>query len=512
MRRLIVLCVFLLTARLACAQYFQFSQYNFTSQRISPTAPAISDYARLSFIYRNQSAAGDVKLNSNMLSASYPLVNKKTGRRWSGVGITLMDDRSGGIFAVNEGSLSYAVNVFLTQSQTITLGFKGLYQQRQLDYSGLFTEAQFVPDRGFDHFAPNGENFGTLKNNYFTFSSGLSWQQEDKDGVRTGYWSVSLFDFNKPQDAFLGMENKLNSTIVTAGGFRIYKNSNMSVFPEFLYTRSAANNVLNVGLVTRCDVKGTRNQPTYWVDVITKYVINRSAILGLQFHNEVFSLGFSYDALVNKNNVANFSAFEIGLELRKLVVKKQKPAKKTTTVAKTPAQKPPVKTPVKKTPVPAKTKTDSLTNTAKIPAKKSLTETLQHKHDSLMTTVKAGEVKHEPFVLEKVTLHFNFQFNSTELDEASTQYLDDLGEALSQDEHLRIKLTGHTDNVGSAKFNQRLSHHRANAIKEYLVSKGIDAGRIDAEGKGMAEPLNENKTEEDRAKNRRVELTIIYDE
>jgi type IX secretion system PorP/SprF family membrane protein len=512
MRRLIVLFFFTLTAHLVCAQYFQFSQYNFTSQRISPTAPATSDYAKLAFIYRNQSAAGNVKLNSNMLSASYPFVSKKTGRRWSGLGVTLMDDRSGGIFAVNEGAVSYAVNVFLTQSQTITLGFKGLYQQRRLDYSGLFTEAQFIPDRGFDQFAPNGENFGTLRNNYFTFSSGLSWQQEDKDGIRTGYWSLSLFDFNKPQDEFLETENNLNSTWVAAGGFRIYKNSNMSVFPEFLYTRSSANNVLNVGLVTRCDVKDKRREPIYWIDVITKYVVNRSAILGLQFHNEVFSLGFSYDALVNKSNVANFSAFEVGLELRKLVVKKPKPAKKATTVSKTPAQKPPAKTPVKKKAETVTAKTDSVNQTKKTPAKKTLTETLQYKHDSLMTTVKAGEVKHEPFVLEKVTLHFNFQFNSTELDDASTEYLDDVVEALKGDEHLRIKLTGHTDNVGSAKFNQRLSHHRASAIKEYLVSKGIDSGRVDAEGKGMAEPLNENKTEEDRSKNRRVELTILYQE
>ena len=496
---------------LASAKYFQFSKYNFTPQLISPPAPAASDFARLSFIYRNQRPGGDVRLNSNMLSASYPLVNKKTGKRWSGLGVTFMDDRSGGIYKVNEASLSYALNIFLAESQSLTLGFKGLYQQRKIDYSGLFTESQFIPDRGFVDGVSNGENFGTLRNSFFTFSTGLSWQQEDKEGIRTGYWSVSIFDLNKPQDSFFEKDNdQLNSTMVASGGFRAYKNNNMSVFPEFLYTRGSSTNVLNVGFVTRCDVKGDRNQKPYWVDVITKYAVKRSAILGLQFQNENFAIGFSYDALVNRKSVANFSAFEVGLELRKLVIKKPKNSKKAIPARQ--PQKQVAKPPVKKTPAQTKADTVKQQPVKTQTPKKTLTETLQSKHDSLMATGKAGTIIHQPFVLEKVILHFNFEFNSTDLDEASTQYLDDLATALNEDEHLRIKLTGHTDNVGNAKFNHRLSLHRADAIKEYLVSKGIDAGRIDTAGKGMEEPLNENKTEEDRAKNRRVELTILYKE
>lgn len=511
MRHIYLVILYITFGHIANAQYFQFSQYNFTPQRISPTAPAASDFARLSFIYRNQHAGGDVTLNSNMLSASYPLVNKRTGKRWSGIGVTFMDDRSGGIYAINEGSLSYAVNAFVAENQSLTLGVKGLYQQRKIDYSGLFTESQFIPDRGFDGGVSNGENFGTLRNSFFTFSAGLSWQQEDKEGIRTGYWSISIFDLNKPQDSFIETgKDQLNSTMVASGGFRAYKNSNMSVFPEFLYTRGSSTNVFNVGLVTRCDVKGNRNQKPFWVDVITKYAVKRSAILGLQFHNENFALGFSYDALVNRKSVANFSAFEVGLELRKLVIKKPKNNKKTAT-AKQP-KKQTVKPPVKKTPV--QTKADTVKRQEKriIPPKSTLTETLQSKHDSLSATGQAGSITHQPFILEKVILHFNFEFNSTDLDEPSMKYLDDLATALNEDEHLRLKLAGHTDNVGNAKFNQRLSLHRANAIKEYLVSKGIDAGRIDTEGKGMSEPLNDNKTDEDRAKNRRVELTILYKE
>jgi type IX secretion system PorP/SprF family membrane protein len=511
MVRFLLVIGLLISAHSAMAQYFQFSQYNYAAQRISPTAPAESDFARLSFLYRNQGTGGDIRLNSNFLSASYPLINAKTGKRWSGIGATLLDDRSGGIYAIREGSLSYAINIPVAELQTFSLGFKGLYQQRKIDLSGLYTGSQYIPDRGFDETASSGEDIGTFRSNFFTFSTGLSWQQLNRDGVRLAYWSMSIFDINKPQDAFIGDDNKLNSTFVASGGFRAYKNSNMSMFPEVLYTRSSANNVLNVGLITRCDVKGQGKQKPFYVDIITKYVVKRSGILGLQFHNENFSMGVSYDILVNRNNAANIGALEVGLELRKLVLPK---LKGKATAAK-PPQKPPVaktvaKQPVKKSNLPAKAKPDSVKRT--VPPKKDLATTLEMKRDSVVANTKAGEIAHQPFVLEKITLHFNFEFNSSDLDEASTQYLDDLKDALLQDEHLRVKLTGHTDNIGNAKFNHRLSLHRANSIKEYLVSKGVDAGRIETEGKGLTEPLNDNQTEEDRAKNRRVELTILYEE
>ena len=88
-------------------------------------------------------------------------------------------------------------------------------------------------------------------------------------------------------------------------------------------------------------------------------------------------------------------------------------------------------------------------------------------------------------------------------------YLDDLAKALKDNPELQIKLVGHTDNIGSEKFNLKLSQYRAQTMKDYLVSKGVAAARISVEGKGMKEPLNDNSTDAKRALNRRVELTII---
>jgi type IX secretion system PorP/SprF family membrane protein len=508
MARKLLLGILILSAANVHAQYFQFSQYNFSAQRVSPTAPASTDYATLGLLYRNQGTASDINLSSNFLSSSYPLITRN-GRRWSGVGITIMDDRSGGIFSLQEASLSYAVNIPVNKFESLSFGVKGLYQQRKVDLEGLHTGSQYVTDRGFDESLSSGEHFGMLRTDYFTFSTGLAWQHVDKRGVRIAYWNVSLFDFNKPTDSFLGIENELSSTWVASGGFRAASNDGISIFPEALVTRSTGNTLLNAGIVTRLEMKqGSRKEPFY-LDVISKYVIGRSAILGVQFNRENFSVGFSYDAPIHRS-VANVGAFEVGLEFRKLV----NPLPKRRVAAKTNLK--PAESPKKTAATTAKSvqaKSTSIGDSVKRqPVKKSLASTLQHKHDSVVANVQPGKLSHLPFEIEKVILHFNFEFNSSNLDDESTTYLDELVEALKENAHLRIKLVGHTDNIGSAHFNQRLSVYRANAIKEYMVTKGVELTRIETDGKGMSQPLNANRTEEDRAKNRRVELMILYAE
>ena len=72
-----------------------------------------------------------------------------------------------------------------------------------------------------------------------------------------------------------------------------------------------------------------------------------------------------------------------------------------------------------------------------------------------------------------------------------------------------IIAVGHTDNIGSAAYNQALSERRANAVKEYLVSKGIEKNRVYTEGKGLKNPIASNSTAEGRAKNRRTEIEVV---
>ncbi len=508
--------IFICLAKTGVAQYFQFSQYNFTSQRVNPAQTGDSDYAAISLDYRNQATDGGFHLTSNFLNVSYPLITR-SGRRWSGIGLSFMDDRSGqaGLFNTQEVGVSYALIVPVAKFETISLGVKGLYQGRKMDLDGLFTGAQYVPDRGFNEAISSGENIGKFKTDFVTFSAGLHWQRIDADGTRLGYAGISFFDFNKPENSFLGSEDELNSTFVTSAGFRTYHRGNLSLFPELLYTRSASTNIVNVGFVTRYDLQGSSKALSH-LNIITKYVFGRSGIIGLQLYKENLSVGISYDFPVFVTNVANTGAFEIGVELRKLVIpeknaNRKKKSKTRSQISPRTAKKKPAP---KEITIAEKTEQEPSTlksDTIAVQPKDDIGARLQQKQDSVMTSTTVGKVQHEALILERATLGFNFEFNSVKVNEETARYLDDLARALNDSPELRIHLVGHTDNVGSEKFNLKLSWYRAETMKAYLVGRGVDASRISIAGKGLHEPLNDNSTEEKRALNRRVELTILYE-
>jgi OOP family OmpA-OmpF porin len=109
------------------------------------------------------------------------------------------------------------------------------------------------------------------------------------------------------------------------------------------------------------------------------------------------------------------------------------------------------------------------------------------------------------FVLENC----NFDNGKATLQESSFTVLDELVSYMKRKDDDRIELGGHTDNVGSPASNQKLSLDRANTVRDYLISKGIDGARVTAKGYGHTKPISDNKTAEGRAENRRTEVTIL---
>ena len=102
-----------------------------------------------------------------------------------------------------------------------------------------------------------------------------------------------------------------------------------------------------------------------------------------------------------------------------------------------------------------------------------------------------------------------FDFDKATLKPAGKAKLDDLVGKVKGINLEVIIAVGHTDSVGSDAYNQKLSVKRAESVKAYLVSKGIEKNRIYTEGKGEKQPVADNKTNEGRAKNRRVEIEVV---
>jgi outer membrane protein OmpA-like peptidoglycan-associated protein len=109
------------------------------------------------------------------------------------------------------------------------------------------------------------------------------------------------------------------------------------------------------------------------------------------------------------------------------------------------------------------------------------------------------------FVLENC----NFDNGKATLQDSSFKVLDELVAYLVRKDDEKIEIGGHTDIVGSATSNLKLSQDRANSVRDYLISKGIDASRITAKGYGITKPIADNKKAAGRAENRRTEVTIL---
>jgi iron complex outermembrane receptor protein len=103
-----------------------------------------------------------------------------------------------------------------------------------------------------------------------------------------------------------------------------------------------------------------------------------------------------------------------------------------------------------------------------------------------------------------------FATGSAKLLESSHKALDEVATVMAENKDVKLDISGHTDNTGKADKNQALSDSRANAVMQYLVTKGVDASRMSAKGYGQTQPVADNKTAAGRQQNRRVELKLKY--
>jgi outer membrane protein OmpA-like peptidoglycan-associated protein len=124
----------------------------------------------------------------------------------------------------------------------------------------------------------------------------------------------------------------------------------------------------------------------------------------------------------------------------------------------------------------------------------------QKSRDTIIVLIKGKTV-----ILKGV----NFEFNKATLTKYSETILWRAYNAMVANSNVNVVITGHTDNVGSEKYNQNLSLRRAQSVKNWLVSKGIDSNRMRTVGRGKLEPIADNNTEEGRLENRRIEFYVV---
>ncbi|MDP3113728.1 MAG: OmpA family protein [Candidatus Cloacimonadaceae bacterium] len=120
-------------------------------------------------------------------------------------------------------------------------------------------------------------------------------------------------------------------------------------------------------------------------------------------------------------------------------------------------------------------------------------------------SLKKLEVERPPIIFHNI----QFAFDKAVIKESSLPFINEIVVTLLNNPEIKVEISGHTCNIGKAKYNLDLSKRRAKAVVDYLIEKGIEKDRLRSEGFGLSKPLNKNSTIAERALNRRVEVKVI---
>jgi type IX secretion system PorP/SprF family membrane protein len=471
----IISCCFILGCLLEVkAQNLYFSQFHQTPLLTNPAMVGTETSIKGGFFYKNQAVGGGQAFTTPLLYGFYPLIRKKDNKHWAGIGVQILSDNAGigGLMRTTGGSVAFAYNFDLPQSQKITFGLQGGFYSRNIFLDKLNTGSQWNDiRRTFDGTLPNNLNTLNPTVNLPMVDAGIMWQMLDTNGIQRAYVGVSGKQLNQPNDAFTDISNKIPISLVFIAGAQVFNNQQISVFPNIRHIQQGSIRQTNVGSAFRYYLN-PENQRNF-IAFNGWYSLQNAFVAGIELYHKDYFFNFSYDfSSTRPQNLgtSNGSA-EIGIGYRKYISKKRK----------------------KDTPPPKK---DSI-----IVPNDILDVSVCIPEDSTLNYALTGE----EFDLFKRSVLFSY--NSYLLDEGTKAFLDKIASTLIAKPEVMIEISGHTCTLG--KENLFTSKARAVIVYNYLIRKGIDKKRLIPRGWYDKKPIANNQTEAGRVRNRRVEFRIV---
>lgn len=471
----------------ASGQYENYGMYRFTEMRVSPAYLATGTDAAISLLYRDQRSLPGVQFNSSYLNAKYPFLRKKGP--WSGIGLEMSNGNEGvnGMLKSNSIGVGYALNTPVKKKMNFSFGVSVDYFQRKITSEGLLTGSQYVVDMGFDPGLDPGENLARFNSQNMSVNLGVRWQGNDKKGRERDHFGVSAYNVFSTPERFIGKEDsRLPVALMAEGAKRVYETKKWKADMEMLVRYENAPLVWSVGGVGTVNLRYVRNNlKGQSLGVLLKYTQYNGILTGVTWDTPGFSLGASYGVPLEKTSAIN-DIFEVGLRLKKPVKAKRGRHQS----AYVPPRRP-------RSTTPTTTETEVITD-----------------HDSETDSLNTIPVQPPLDTAKTYVLYFEFDFGSATpiLGNEVRSFLDQIVNKLRENPSLTVLIVGHTDDVGSRSYNQKLSEERAFSIYRLLVEKGVDPFQLAYMGRGESHPLVENVDEESRAKNRRVEIQLISEE
>lgn len=537
-----------------------FSQYHYTPFLTNPAMIGASKDMQLMFNYRRKQLDAGESFDTPMLSFIHPLINKSQGRHWGGIGLSLISDNAAGFLRTNGIILGFAHN-FQLGGGNFALGAQGGYFQKRIDMTGFTTEANY-PGGVLNPFIENGEaNNGTK--GYASFSAGAYWDLDDARGQKA-FLGVSYMNFTEPNVAFVeAATSKLPAALQATAGIRIVQTEKFSIMPTARYLGIANSSQANIGSWFRYHLSSNDAEKVVKEGTLGLglwYNTANALVTSFELNQPNYLVALSFDFATSneiKNTQNSVIELTAALKFNKGKAKKPEETKDTDGDGVTDDKDLCPETPgVKELYGCPDTDSDGIPDAYDAcPTEKGAKEFggcpdtdgdgISDKEDACPTEkgTKASNgcpdrdgdgvpdkddqcpdkpglaskkgcpeeavlSQQELKILESAK-YVHFETGTAIIEKTSYTILDLVVEVMKYHPDDILNLEGHTDSDGDADTNRKLGLDRANAVKAYLISKGVAADKIIAESSGEDKPIADNNTDDGKSLNRRVEMKIL---
>ena len=475
------------------AQNLSFINYNEAPVMYNPAMLASINRAQVTLTYRNSKLTTDVNNVSALLGLQMPLGVYTKKLNLGTFCISAFDDHSNYAPSIKKTGVAFAYSqpVELTPRSFLSIGLQCNVYEKRLNINNFTTGSQWNNNLGFDPSLANNEEQFNNRFNQFSFNSGLYWQLNGNNNRTKAFAGASLYNINRPNESFVGNENKQPWRYLLHGGYTIGENYLGNIMADALWLSQEKQKVAGLGLKAGM-YYGSSTSGIGEIAVNTRFFSNNTLMIGVSLEQNWFALGISYDFLTIQSVSSDYhsNAMEIFLKVRFGRTKKRQPSS---------------------LPVAAN---NYVAGQKRLFAEERKTEVVESfTNDSLAlkkaeTVSDTTNIKYKPIKLA-LKRDFKFAFNDAVLNDEAKAYLDELTALMKRNKNVTLEIIGHTDDVGSKDDNLKISVRRARIVADYLEKNGIDKKRLTVTGKMDSEPLLPNTSPDNRSKNRRVEFILL---